>query len=586
MTNQEIAELFRRVAAVYSLQNIEPFRTQAYLSAAASIEQFAAPLKEMWEAEKLEEVPGIGQKFCTYLDELFRTGTVERLVKILKSEPAGMYPLLDISGIGPKTAYKLAHTFHLNNTETAVEEVHEAAQAGKIRTLPGFSEVSEQKILQAIEQHLKQKEHRILLNEAQVVAEDVLSYIRRSDLHLKSEVLGSLRRHVPTVGGIDIAVATGKPQEFMDYLLKFPHIRKIISSGPKTTSFVHTSGLQIDVKTQFSIQWGSMLQHYTGSKLHNIHLRTLAKEKGMSLSENGILENEKLRQFDDEAEFYTALGLDFIPPELREDQGEIEAARTHQLPKLVELKDIRGDLHIHTNLTFPSSHDSGENSIAEILELAEKKGYEFIGFSDHNPKQAGLSAAERLAVVKKRNQRIDEEVEKYHQHHSKMPLVLKGLEVDILPNGELALENEALELLDYAIVSLHSQFQLSREAMTKRVLKGLAHPKAKIFGHPTGRIIEYRPEIECDWQEVFTYCAQHGKFLEINSSPQRLDLPPPLIKEAIRAGASCIINTDSHHLSNLEFMQYGIWMAKRGWAEAKHIVNTWPTKEVIRRLKE
>jgi len=583
MTNAEIADLFREVAAVYTIRGVEAFRTQAYLSAAVSIEQFPTPLKEMWQAGQLEEVPGIGEKFCKYLDELFRTGRIKHFDKVLATEPAGMYPLLEVPGIGPKTAVKLATLFHLNDPKTAVQKIARAAQKGEIEKVSGFSKISQQKILRAIEQFLQPKEHRLLLSEAEQISEDVLSYLRQSPATLDAEALGSLRRRAPTIGDIDIAVKTKDPEAVQQHILQFPRLQKLISSGSKMVIFVHSTGWQVDIKTQTPDRWGSMLQHYTGSKLHNIHLRTYANSMGLSLSENGIKKGKKTAKYTDEASFYRALGLSYIPPELREDHGEIEAARKDRIPDLVELKDIKGDLHVHTNLPFPTSHDLGVSSIEELLGQAQELKYEFIGFSDHNPKQE-LSASERLRVVRERNELIDREVEKFHQKNpGHLPLVYKGLEVDILPGGKLALEDEALELLDYAIVSIHSQFhpraedgESVREHNTQRILAALAHPKAKIFGHPTARKLPHREEIECDWDEVFRFAAAHHKYLEINASPDRLDLPSPLVQQALTFGVRFVIDTDAHSVNGLTLMRYGVWTARKGWAAQKDIANAHP----------
>jgi DNA polymerase (family 10) len=576
MTNPEIADLFRQVAAVYSLQNQDSFRIQAYLSAAASIDQLSTPLRELWQEDNLEDVPGIGEKFCKYLDELFRTGSIKRLKRILNSEPQGMYPLLDVPGIGPKTAYKLAHAFHLTNPKTAIKKVETLAKKELIRKVMGFSEVSEQKILHAVEQYYQnaQQEVRMLLIDAEEIAQDVISYVRKSPLVKEAEVLGSLRRQVSTVGDIDIAVATEKPDEFVEYLAKFPHLKKIVSAGSKMVTFIHDSGRQVDIKTQFPEQWGSMLQHYTGSKLHNIHLRTLAMSQDLSLSENGIKKGEKVLKFRTEEDFYKALGLAYIPPELREDTGEIEAAREKRLPNLIEVSDLKGDFHIHTNLEFPSSHDMGRSSIAELLSTAQKLGYSYIGFSDHNPKQSGLTAEERFAAVQKRNQQIDQQVAEFSEKTGgKVPKVLKGLEVDILPDGSLALEDKALDLLDYAIVSIHGVFRQERAEMTKRILKALSHPKVKIWGHPSTRKVQKRPEIECDWEAVFRFAAENNKYIEVNSSPDRIDLPAPLIRQALKVGVKFMIDTDSHGISNMSFMKYGVGEARRGWVEKKDVGN-------------
>ena len=265
--------------------------------------------------------------------------------------------------------------------------------------------------------------------------------------------------------------------------------------------------------------------------------------------------------------------MDWIPPELRENVGEIEAAIAQKLPHLIELEDIRGDIHMHTNLDFPTSHDMGASSIAELLAKAEELKYSFIGFSDHNPKRSGLDEKGRFEAVKKRNEQIDEEVQKYFGKREPTLKVFKGLEVDILTTGELALEDEALELLDYAIVSVHSSFANDRETNTQRILKGLAHPKVKLLGHPTGRLIEKRKGLEADWEKIAQFCADSGKFLEINSAPDRLDFPYDMVKNVKKTGVKFFINTDSHHVAGLDLMKFGVWTARKGWLTKKDVVN-------------
>src|SRR5258708_6442801 len=543
MTNKEIAEAFREVTAVYEIEGKDLFHIRAYQNAANSIELYTAPLRDVWQEGRLTDVPGIGEKFEKYLDELFRTGTIKHFEKLLREAPAGMFPLLDIPGVGPKTALKLANELHLTNTKTARSKLQDALSGGKLTNM--FSS----KILSRLNAALKRRpegSNRMLLSEAEQIASDVLEYLATCPEARAVEVLGSLRRHVSTIGDIDIAVATDTPQAVILYLKKFPKLRKIISTGEKMTTFVHSSGVQVDVKISPLSSWGDMLVHYTGGKLHNIALRSRALEKKMSVSEFGIEIDGKKQLHATEEEVYKTLGLTWVPPELREDAGEIEASGQRKLPALVELDQIQGDLHVHTNMEFPSSHDMGADSIETLLEEALRRRYAYIGFSDHNPKHSGMSAAERIEAVRRRNEHIDAEEAAFKKKHETCPFVLKGLEVDILSDGQLALEDEALALLDYAIVSVHSSFTLSKEAQTKRLLTALSHPKASILGHPTGRQLLAREGITCDWQQIFSFCADKNKLIEINGTPQRLDLPDTLIREAGKAGALLIINTDAH----------------------------------------
>lgn len=574
ITNEEIAKMLRYVAAVYQVHGEDQFRIRAYDAAANIIDQLGSPLSELWEAGQLDEIPGLGEKLTGYINELFTTGKVAHFTKELKREPAGMYPLVDLPGIGPKTAAKLAKAFKLTSAEAAVATLKQKAQAGEIAKLPGFTKLSQKKILDTLTKHKVTHDKRLLLYKAITIADGLINYLKESPLVKEAEALGSIRRRLPTVGDIDIAIATDKPEEVTEYLRKNRNISRIIAAGEKLLTIQHVTGLRIDVKIHNPKQWGSLLQHYTGSKLHNIHLRNYAKEKGLSLSEYGIKHDQQLDTFTTEPAFYAALGLQYIPPELREDIGEIELAVKGEIPKLVELRHIKGDLHLHTNIPFPTSHDLGNSSVAEILDKAEALGYAYVGLSDHNPKQSGLTQKERIKAVRRRNDVIDREVAKYFKGRPASLTVYKGLEIDILPSGEIAASDEMLELLDYAIVSIHSQFGQEKEVTTARILKALAHPKVRIFGHPTGRKIGEREGVTADWDAIFEFCAKQSIWLEINASPERLDLPSDLVFLAREKGVKFVINTDTHHESHMDFMKLGVWNARRGWAVRKDIANT------------
>ena len=579
MTNKEIAALLMQMAAAYEIKDMTPYRTRAYQNAAVSIENRTTPLRESWDRNALTKVPGIGPSIAQHLDELFKTGIVKHFQQEVKNMPQGMFALLSVPGIGPKTAHKLAKRFKLNHEETAVQQLLFHAEHGEIRSLEDFGEKSESDILKGLNQVITRKD-RMLLVEGQQISEEILAYLRKNPKIIEAEALGSVRRKSPTVGDVDIAVASNYPNEVMTYISRFPSIKRILATGENTTRFIHSSGKQIDIKTQSPREWGSTLQHYTGSKLHNIRLRTFALKKGLSLSEYGIKKESKILRFTNEKDFYHALGLDFIPPELREDTGEIEASQKHALPKLVSLTDVKGDFHLHTNIDISSSHDMGHNSTDEILQKAVELGYSYIGFADHNPKLADLTADERFDLIKKRNEIIDKSLADFNAHNNYRIHMLKGLEVDIRPNGDLALEDKALNLLDYVIASVHSQFDQPQTKATKRVLTALSHPKVKILGHPTGRILQQRQGLEYDWDALFNYCHTNHKILEINASPFRLDLPEVLVKQAVTKKVMMIINTDSHRISEMELMKYGVWNARRGWAEKINIVNTWNLSQV------
>ncbi len=584
MTNREISLLLRKVSAAFEVKDENFFRVRAYQNAAASIEHATSDLHDLWEENKLGQIPGVGPNLAQHLDELFRTGGVRHFENETKDLPQGMFEILGIPGIGAKTAYKLAKAFKLTDPKTARLKLAQVAKKGLIRDLDGFGEQSEKEILNALSN--QRLEERMLLPQAQLLAEEVMEYLSQEKAVEKVEVLGSLRRKVATIGDVDLAVATSRPKQVMEHLLKFTGIKKVLSTGPKTTMFVHTSGHQVDVKTQDPAAWGSMLQHYTGSKLHNIHLRTYALEKKMSLSEHGVKYKGKLNKFRSEEEFYRYLGLKWIPPEIREDMGEIEMAKKDTLPILIETSDIKGDLHIHSNVEIATSHDSGRSSIKELLETATQLGYEYIGITDHNPKSS-LSVVGKLEVIKARTEAIEKQRDSVENSvKTRVPKVFVGLEVDIRPNGELALSDTGLDILDYAIASVHSVFNQSKEEATRRVLAALAHPKVKIFGHPSGRLLGKRWGLDYDWDKVFDFCAKNDKWLEVNSSAQRLDLPDTLIRDGLKYGIKLIINTDSHHSDHMSFMTLGISNARRGFCEKKNVVNTLSLKDFEEELKK
>jgi len=583
LSNAEIAELFRQMGAVLQIEKADIFRQRAYERAASSIEQTNQSLRSLWEKEELDTVPGLGETFKGYLHELFTTGKIAHFDATLATMPPAMFQLMKLHGIGAKTAFTLAQTFDLPAGEKALAKLREVAEAGKIRELEGFGEKSEQDILQALGEY-KEDDKRMLLSSAQEISDEVMEFLRQIPESLELDALGSLRRKQETIGDVDIAVKTNDPDKIMAHLKTYQGIASILSSGPKMTIFRHQRGAQVDVKTQSPEKWGSMLQHYTGSKQHNIHLRSLAQEKGWSLSENGLERDGKTEVFTTEKDLYHALGMQFVPPEIREDKGEIQAALKHKLPTLIELKDIKGDLQMHTNLQFPTSHDWGESSVTELLQQAMELGYEYIGLSDHNPPIKGLTSKERLKIIKERKAAIHAEQKKFAAKNKNAPHALVSMEIDILPDGKLALEDEAIDELDYALVSIHSSFRETSEDTTSRILRGLAHPKVRILAHPTGRMLQKRAGIQADWGAIFSYCAENKIFLEVNAAPQRLDLSDELIRLALQSGAELVINTDSHSAAGLRQMRYGVWQARRGWVEKNKVLNTLTWKELQKKL--
>jgi len=590
-TNQEIAELLREIAAAYVVKNEDRFKIMAYENAAASIEHATSDVKDLWDDRKLDQLAGVGPNIASYLDELFKTGKVTHFDEVKKDLPKAMFVLLAIPGIGPKTAYQLAGELKLRQGKEIVD-LENMGKKGKIREIEGFGEKTEKDILEGIVRFRKgqTKEKRMLLPVADSLAHEVLDYLEQCPAVIRGDALGSLRRMVSTIGDIDIAVETTDPKKVIDWFTRYPKVRKVLDQGQQSlVRVILDNGKQIDLRLQTPESYGAMLQYFTGSKSHNISLREFALKNEMSLSEHGIKilsqkskfkgqnYNSKLKiyQFEKEESFYDFLGLDWIPPELREDQGEITAAVQHRLPKLIEPKDIKGDLHLHSDFPIETSHDEGGSSIEEIVRKCEGLGYEYVGLSEHNPSISQHRENEIITIIKKKKALIDQINYSSEKRTNNLPIkILNGLEIDIQPSGKLALPEGAFKYLDYAIVSIHSSFNLSRARMTDRVLKALSHSKIKIFGHPTGRMLNRREGYELDWEVIFDFCLKNNKWLEINCWPERLDLPDNLVLQAIKKGVKIIINTDSHQVDQLKMMKYGVAVARRGWAEKNDIINT------------
>ena len=579
MTNIEIAKLLRKVAAAYTVLNESRFRILAYENAATSIEHSTSEVKDLWDDRKLEAIPGLGPSIISHLEELFTKGRVAYWEQVFKKVPQAIFPLLDIPGIGPKTANKLVVHLKLKDEKKAIEDLKKSAIEHKISSIDGFGDRSEKEIVESVERYEKGqvKENRLKINQADEIAFNLLNYLKTG------EVLGSLRRRVATIGDIDLAVPTDNPEEIIAKFIKFTNTTEVIEAGPTGASIRLSNGRQVDLRVLEPKRWGSMLQYFTGSKYHNIKLREFALKKGLSLSEYGIknLKTSKVAEFNNEPDFYKYLGLDYIPPELREDCGEIEMALKHKLPKLIALQDVKGDLQMHSSFGVNTSHDSGVSSMEELREKAKSLGYEYIGVSDHNPSTKNHTKDQIVEELKNRQTKI----KKLNQSNNNVR-VINLLEIDIQPNGNLPIPDEAMGYLDAFLVSIHSEFRMSREEMTNRVLKGFSHPKAKIFAHPTGRILGSREGYELDWDKIFSFCLQNDKALEINAYPDRLDLPDTLVREAVKRGVKLSLGTDSHIASDLDMMKCGVDVARRGWCKESDIVNCLNYHELIQWLKK
>jgi len=570
ISNVAVAKILKNVAAAYTIKGIgNIFQVRAYENAADSIEHSTSEIHDLWREGKLDSVPALGEKIRGHLDELFKKGFVEHFKIVEKGIPKVVFELLEVPGIGPKTAQEIA--------KLGIKDINELKKQIKSGELvkKGFSGKIAQKIMNGITQ-LNSREGRMLLPYAVAQAQKIVDYMKKNQAVGEINPLGSLRRAVATVGDLDFAVASKQPKEVVEFFCRMPFKARVVNQGENQATVVLKSGIQADLLVGDPNSYGALLQHFTGSKSHNIHLRTLAEDNGLSLSEYGVKNTKTGQQVPTktEEEFYTLLKMDTPAPEIREDTGEIEAALRHDLPKLVELQDIRGDLHLHSNFALEPSHGPGVSSIEEIVKKAHLLGYEYVGISDHSPAFSTHSEKAIINLIEKRTNFIQSLKKRTNGIR-----VLNGLEIDILPDGSLSVPDEALKTLDYCIAGIHSSHRGSKEEITKRLLLALENPNVDIISHPTNRLLSERDSSEADWEAVFKAAAKAKKILEINAFPNRLDLRDDLVREAKKYGVKFIIDTDAHEISQMNTMSFGVSVARRGWATEEDIVNTWDWKK-------
>ena len=587
-SNKEIAHILRSIAAVYLLTNANRFKIIAYENAADTVEQLTRELKDIWQDGKLFDIPGFGKTIGSNLDNYFKTGRSKHFDSILKKIPSTVFILMNLPTIGPKKAYKLVKALKLLNPKTVIEDLQKACEQNRVSELENFGKKSQEDILEAIKLYEKKssKTERMPLPYAFALAKEVSEYLKKYPGVKRVDALGSLRRMVATIGDVDVAAQISSfasaskdkqnyEKQIITYFTKFPKTISVDNAGQNKASIVVSPNIRVDLRVQNEKSYGAMLQYFTGSKAHNIKLREYAIKKGYSLNEYGIkklkVKSEKLKviEFASEEKFYNFLGLQYIPPEIREGTNEIELAKNQKIPELIEVGEIKGDLHIHSSYDLRPSHDLGKNSYREILERGGQLGYQYVGFADHNPKISDLTHEEIFEIMKKRAHEINK-----IRNQNKNVKSFIGLEVDILPDGKIALPVEALEYVDYLVVSVHSAFTLDVKSMTRRVLKALSYPKVKILGHPTGRLLGKREGFELDWKAIFTYCEKKNIALEINSWPERLDLPDSLVRDGLNYSVKFAINTDAHANNQMKGMFYGVSVARRGWCKKSDIINT------------
>ena len=564
MTNRKVAELLRLIADILEIKGEVIFKSLAYRRAADNIEALGRDIEEVRREGKLGEIPGVGAALQKKLDELLSTGRLGYLEDLQEQIPVGVVSLLGIPDVGPKTAKLLWEELGASG----VADVERAAREGKLRQLPGLGVRSEQRILEGIGS-LYRRSTRIPLGVAWPVAQELAAALREQLGIRTVEPVGSLRRMKDTVGDIDLLVACAQPEKATEAFVHLDQVEEIVSQGPTRASVVLRNGLQVDLRALEPERYGSLLQYFTGSKEHNVALRAQAQRMDLSLSEYGFKRGEEEILCPQEEDVYSSLSLPWIPPELREDRGELQAAQRGQLPKLVELKDIRGDLHAHSDWSDAAA------TMSEMAAAAQKLGYEYLVISDHSQ---GLGVANGLDASRLRRQRL--EIEGLNGGFSGFRL-LQGVEVEIRGDGTLDHPDEVLREVDVVIASVHTGLRQERETITKRVIQAMRNPHVDVIGHPTGRLLGQRESTNLDLDQALEVAAETSTVLEVNAMPNRLDLDDVHIRRAIELGVRLCINSDAHSTAGLEMMQYGVATARRGWAEAQHIVNTLPVQRLL-----
>ena len=564
--NKEFAQLLFEIADVLEMQGVD-WKPNAFRKAARGIESFD-DLEKLYMSKGrkgLQEIDGVGEGISKHLEEFLVKGRVAEFEKVRASVPQGLLQMMRIPGLGPKKVMRLFKEEKIKG----VEELEEFIKSGRLQELEGFGKKSAEDILRGIEL-VKNGTDRKLLGEALSVARELCVQVEAIPGVKKAEVAGSLRRRKETIGDIDILVISDNPEKVMAAFVKFPQVQTVLGKGPTKVSVLLTNRTQADVRVLSEKEFGAGLQYFTGSKDHNVELRRLAISKGYKLSEYGLFKGGKFVAGRTEKDVYEKLGLKWIPPEMREAQGEIE--NSHSLPKIIEYGELKGDLHMHTKWS------DGQASIEQMVLAAQKFGYEYIATTDH-------SKSERIANGMD-EKKLADYIKAVRKAQEKVSIKLfAGAEVSILKDGSFDYADKDLKKLDIVVASVHSRFKQSKEEMTKRVLKALDNPYVRILGHPTGRLINVRNPFEIDLDAVFAKAEKNNIALEINSNPPRLDLKDSHIRQAIEKGCLLSIDTDAHAPKQLEFMEYGIAQARRGWATSKNIVNSWPLKEFEKWLR-
>ncbi|MEK6562725.1 MAG: DNA polymerase/3'-5' exonuclease PolX [Candidatus Binatota bacterium] len=570
MRNTELAQIFREVALYLEMKE-EPFKPRAYEKVAYSLKALEEPVGEIYRrggVKALRAIPGVGQAIAEKIEEVIRTGRLRYYEELKKEVPVDVRGLTAIEGIGPKSVKLLYEKLAI---KTAAD-LEKAARAGKIRGLPHFGEKMEQKILKGIE-FLKQGSGRFPLGSALPLIGEIEQRLRELPEVEEVVVAGSTRRWKETIGDADILAISRKPEKVMEFFVSMSEVMHVQGQGKTKSTVKLKNGMDVDLRVVPRESFGAALNYFTGSKDHNVALRKIAQEEGLKLNEYGLFRGNKRIAGKTEEEIYKALGLAFIPPELRENQGEIEAAQKGELPNLVGYRDLRGDLQTQTTWT------DGANSIAEMAEEAKRLGLEYIAITDHTKGLAMTGGSDEKKLLKQMA-----EIDKINRS-LKGITILKGAEVNINKDGTLDIKDEVLARLDVVGIAVHSHFNLPKREMTERIVRAMRNPHADILFHPTGRVIQKREPYDVDMDALIKTAKETGTVLEIDAYPDRLDLKDGHIRKAVEAGVKLAVDSDAHSVNHMRFLEFGVAQARRGWAEKKDVINTRPLKEFLKCLK-
>jgi len=566
--NADIAAIFGEVADILEIQNANPFRIRAYRNAARQIQGMGQEIRTYLEkGNDLTRLPGIGKDLAGKINEILETGHCQALDKLRKQSSPGLIDLLHIPGLGPKRVHTLFEELDVHTPEQLLR----AARDGRVRELSGFGEKTEQNIIKNIEEHIKHKQ-RIKIAVAGQYAEPLLDYLGKVKGADEVVIAGSYRRHKETVGDLDILISADDSHEVMEAFADYEEVAEVVSRGNTRSTIRLKNNLQVDLRVVAKKSFGAALHYFTGSKAHNIAIRRRAQERGLKLNEYGVFKGEKQIAGKTEESVFKAVDLPWIAPELRENNGEIEAAEKNQLPELVELADLKGDLHAHTIAT------DGHHSLREMADAAQEFGLSYLAITEHSKHLKIAHGLDKKQLLKQ-----IEEIDALNEKLDDITL-LKGIEVDILEDGQPDLPDEVLQQLDLVIGAVHSQFHLSRKKQTERILRAMDHPCFTLLAHPSGRLLEQRDAYDVDMPRLIHHAKERGCFLELNAQPERLDLLDVYCHMARDEGVLISVNSDAHSVNDFANLKYGIGQARRGWLEKKDILNTHPLNQLRKLL--